>query len=62
MREVRNRFSLLFFLKKQKNDHGRQLIYLRITINGKRTEFSTKRNCGPNKWNATAGRVLRLMI
>ena len=57
MREVRTRFSLLFFLKKQKNLKGSQLIYLRITVNGQRVEWSTKRECAPSKWNAAAGRA-----
>lgn len=57
MREVRTRFSLLFFLKKQRNLRGNQLIYLRITLNGKRTEFSTQRECDAGRWNVAAGRA-----
>lgn len=57
MREVGTRFSLLFFLKKQKNLRGNQLIYLRITVNGQRIEWSTKRECAPAKWNSAAGRA-----
>ena len=37
-------FGLLFYLKKSKVDaQGKCPIYLRITIDGKRTEISTKR-------------------
>ena len=41
------RFSLLFHLKKPKNYvQGKQPIYFRITINGKRIELSTQREWG----------------
>lgn len=44
--------SLLFYLKKSKADReGRAMIYLRITVNGRRAEFSTGRKVRPHKWN-----------
>ena len=50
--------SLLFYLKKSKADsEGRAMIYLRITVNGKRVEMSTNRKTYPNKWNASQSMV-----
>ncbi|MCU1483185.1 MAG: integrase family protein [Subtercola sp.] len=50
-------FHLLFYLKKQKNyQDGPAAIYMRITVNGKRAEFSAGRECEPRRWNARAGR------
>ncbi|HEY4198444.1 MAG TPA: site-specific integrase [Mucilaginibacter sp.] len=52
-------FSLLFYLKKQKNyENGPVAIYMRITVNGKRSEVSAGRECEPSKWNSHAGRAL----
>ena len=51
--------SLLFYIKKHKTDKvGRAMIYIRITVNGKRSEFSTGRKIYPNTWDATNGKVL----
>ena len=51
-------FSLLFYIRttKTKSD-GTIPIYVRITINGKRAEFSTKRTIEPTKWNNAKGRA-----
>ncbi|WP_342769419.1 Arm DNA-binding domain-containing protein [Mucilaginibacter oryzae] len=32
-------------------------IYLRITVNGKRSETTTGRECEPSQWNSIAGRL-----
>ncbi len=54
---MKTNFSLLFYLKKPKNhQNGLVPIYLRITVNGKRAETSTGRECEPTLWNSTAGR------
>lgn len=54
---MKTNFSLLFYLKKPKNhQNGLVPIYLRITVNGKRAETSTGRECEPALWNSTAGR------
>lgn len=46
-------FNLLYYLKKAKvNQLGEVPIYLRITIDGKITEISTKRTIQPSKWNS----------
>ena len=52
------RFSLLFYLKKAKNQvQDKQPIYLRITIDAARMELSTQRECDPERWNSHAGRA-----
>ena len=46
-------FTLLFYVKKAKiNSVGESPIYLRITIDGKISEISTKRTVKPSKWNS----------
>ena len=51
--------SLLFYLRKYKQDRiGRSTIYVRITIDGKRAEFSTRRKVHPSAWDAAYGKVL----
>ena len=55
---MKTNFSLLFYMKKQKNYHsGAAPIYMRITVNGKRAEVTTGRECLPSKWNSSAGRA-----
>nr|WP_295921652.1 Arm DNA-binding domain-containing protein [uncultured Dyadobacter sp.] len=50
--------SLLFYLKKRSNYlKGKLPIYMRVTVDGKRIEVATKRECEPIKWNSAAGRV-----
>ncbi len=52
-------FSLLFYLKKPKNyTTGPVAIYMRITIESKRVEISTQRQCIPEKWNSHSGRMI----
>ena len=54
---MKTNFSLFFYFKKPKNhQNGLVPIYLRITVNGKRAETSTGRECEPTLWNSTAGR------
>lgn len=55
---MKTNFSLLFYLKKPKNyQSGMVPIYLRITVNGKRSETTTGRECDPSLWNSIAGRL-----
>jgi hypothetical protein len=55
---MKTNFSLLFYLKKPKNyQSGLVPIYLRITVNGKRSETTTGRECDPSLWNSIAGRL-----
>jgi hypothetical protein len=54
---MNSNFHLLFFLRKQKNyKDGPIVIYMRITLDGKRAEMSTGRECDPVKWSSLAGR------
>jgi site-specific recombinase XerD len=56
---MNSNFHLLFFLRKQKNyKDGPIAIYMRITVDGKRAEMSTGRECDPAKWSTQAGRVV----
>lgn len=45
-------FSLLFYLRKYKKDRvGRSMIYVRITVQGQRAEFTTGRKIHPSIWD-----------
>ena len=51
-------FSLLSFIRNnRKNLDGDSAVYLRITIDGKRSEISTKTYVHSLKWNSARGRV-----
>ena len=51
-------FAVLSYIRTSKPDKlGKAPIYLRITINGKRAEFSIKRKIEPEKWCSKKGRV-----
>jgi site-specific recombinase XerD len=50
--------NLLFYLKKPKvYSAGPVPIYLRVTINSRRAEVSTGRECEPDKWISSSGRM-----
>ncbi len=50
---------MLLYMKKQKHyESGSAPIYLRITVNGKRAELSTARECDPEKWSSKSGRAI----
>nr|WP_121272855.1 site-specific integrase [Pedobacter schmidteae] len=57
---MKTNFSVLFFLKRPKNYKKGDVyfIFLRITVDGIRSEMSTSRTCEPEKWNAKAGKVI----
>ncbi|TCD28382.1 site-specific integrase [Pedobacter psychrodurus] len=56
---MKTNFSLLFYLKKQKNYvSGNVPIYMRITVEGNRAEIATNRHCDPKRWNAKGGRAI----
>ncbi|SDK57503.1 Site-specific recombinase XerD [Pedobacter sp. ok626] len=57
---MKTNFSVLFFLKRPKNykKGDAYFIFLRITVDGIRSEVSTSRCCEPEKWNAKAGKVI----
>ena len=56
--EVRNSFSILFFLKTSNLDKNGQVpIFLRITVDGKRCELSIKRKVNPSNWCSESNRL-----
>lgn len=56
---MKTNFSLLFYLKKQKNYvSGNVPIYMRITVEGNRSEIATNRECDLKQWNAKGGRSI----
>ncbi len=51
-------FKVSFYLKKnQVNKNGKSIIMVRITLNGVRTQFSSKLEIEPKHWNARANKV-----
>ncbi|MNK28371.1 Tyrosine recombinase XerD [compost metagenome] len=48
-----NTFSLSFFLKKDKAKEGRAPLFVRITLNGKFSDISTKKRVAISAWNQT---------
>jgi site-specific recombinase XerD len=55
---MKKTFNQLFFLKKTKSlKNDASTIYLRITVNGVRTEISLQRQCDGTKWSSQSGRV-----
>ncbi|MCT4645247.1 MAG: site-specific integrase [Carboxylicivirga sp.] len=50
-----NTFGTIFVLKKQKAKQGKYPIYLRITMNGRRSEVSIKRYVREENWNLSRG-------
>jgi site-specific recombinase XerD len=55
---MKTTFSLLFYLKRPKNyKSGPVPVYLRITVQGKRAETASGRECDPSLWNNNSGRI-----
>lgn len=55
---MKTNFSLLFYLKRPKDyTTGVTPIYLRITVNGKRAELATGKECEPEQWNSKTGHI-----
>ena len=51
-------FSQLFYIKRRHLEKRVKVpIYLRLTVNGKRTELSISKRIDPEKWNAKTGRM-----
>ena len=51
-----NSYSVLFFTRNEKiNNRGKVPIYMRITINGRHVEISTKQWIEPSRWNKAGG-------
>jgi len=50
--------AILFYLRKHKGDRDTEAtIYLRITVDGKRVDFTTNRNIDPAVWDNKIGRA-----
>ncbi|MGB5820360.1 MAG: Arm DNA-binding domain-containing protein [Saonia sp.] len=55
---VTHSFAILSYIRTGKLDKlGKAPVYLRITVNGLRAEFSIKRKIEPEKWCSIKGRV-----
>jgi len=56
---MNQRFKVLFFLKRGKGCNGKSLpIYVRVTVDGKRVEWSVQRSWESGaKWNKNIGRA-----
>lgn len=55
---MKTNFSTRFFLKKPKNYlQGPVPVYIRLTVNCRREEFTSGRNCEPDQWNQSTGRM-----
>ncbi len=51
-------FSILFYPKSSdKNKKGKVPLFLRITVDGRRSELSLKRKIDPLAWNSFSGMV-----
>lgn len=56
---MNNRFNLLFYFKKPKNNTKNELpIYMRISAGCERMEVSTQRKWNPERWNMAATRAI----
>ncbi|WP_409449825.1 phage integrase SAM-like domain and Arm DNA-binding domain-containing protein [Chryseobacterium sp.] len=51
-------YSLLFYLKKSKGNRETSAIYIRLTVAGKRKEFSTGKTIKNKEWNKKACKVI----
>jgi Arm DNA-binding domain len=56
--KVSENLSILFFLEtNEASQNGQTPIYIRITVNGQRKEFSTDNKIDPALWDHCASRV-----
>jgi len=54
--QTSNTFSIIFFTRKSRNTKNQVSIYVRITVNGKRSEISLKRNVLFKEWDNNKNR------
>ncbi|MGM1055613.1 MAG: site-specific integrase [Bacteroidota bacterium] len=56
---MKSRYHLVFYLRKNRNQKTEESeIYLRITMNSKRSEMSIGRRTESNKWNSKAQKIM----
>jgi Arm DNA-binding domain len=55
MSTLNKRFSLFFYLKKQKNKKGNYMVYLRLIVDNKRIEICSKRIWETSRWDNSGG-------
>jgi hypothetical protein len=53
---MQKNFSLLFFGKRKRSNPNEVFIFVRITVDGVRTEFSSSRDYPIEQWNAQASK------
>lgn len=55
---MNTKLSILFYIKRAKTtSQGKFPIYLRVTVDSKRTEFSIKRFVEPEKWSSEQNKI-----
>ncbi|HCE56150.1 MAG TPA: hypothetical protein DER05_14610 [Lutibacter sp.] len=55
---MKNTFSVLFYPKRNDIDLAKKVpVYMRITVNGRRSELSVHRKVNVSKWNHKAGKL-----
>jgi len=54
---MKNTFSILFYPKRSANEKRMASLYLRITVEGERSEISLKRKVDIKNWNTRKGRL-----
>jgi len=55
---MKNTFAILFYIRtSKKKADGTTPIYVRVTVNSKRSDFSAKRSIDASKWNKSKARA-----
>ena len=54
--KTKSTFTVIFFTRKSRNNPNQLSIYVRITVNGKRSEMSVKRSVSQNGWDSSKNR------
>ncbi len=54
--QTKNTFSLIFFTRKSRSNSNKLSIYLRVTVDGLRSEISLKRTVDLKQWDASKNR------
>ena len=54
--KTKSTFTVIFFTRKSRSNPNQISIYVRITVNGKRSEMSLKRSIDQNQWDNTKNR------